>query len=91
MTPKQGIETYLTYLARALPGGVACDVCHIVNTYGHVSLQWKDLGENKYSFRQTVECDKCGHRHTYVWEQQVRPDFGITMPKSFDRQEGKNA
>jgi ribosomal protein S14 len=84
----QGLINYLTHLAGALPGGVDCAECHLINTYAHVSLKWKDLGENKYSFRQTVECEKCGHTHVYQWEQNVRPDFRVTMSDNVQTETG---
>lgn len=91
MTQSEGLTNYLAHLARSLPGGVDCDYCHFVNTYVHVSLKWKDLGGDRYGFRQQVRCDKCGHNHVYEWQQKVRPDFGVTMYRTEQKEEENNA
>jgi len=91
MTNTRGLNNYLKHLVRSLPGGVECGYCHQVNTYEHVSLKWKDLGENSYSFRQIVRCDKCGHKQGYEWEQKVSPNFGVTMVNIESEKEQENA
>lgn len=87
----QGLENYLTHLVKGLPGGVECGYCHKVDTYVHVSLKWKDLGENVYSFRQVVRCDMCGYLQGYEWEQNVKPNFGVRINESTNLGSKENA
>lgn len=91
MTTTPGLQNYLNHLYSSLPGGVECGYCHQVDTYGHVSLQWNDLGGDNYSFRQVVRCDRCGYKHGYQWEQRVKPDFGVRIHSNVQVEGSNNA
>lgn len=78
------VKKYMIRITNALPGGVSCRSCHIVNTYYHVALKWKFLGDCKYEIRQLVACENCDHDHWYGWVQ----DFSVS-PTVTSRIEGK--
>jgi len=72
------VKQYMTRITQGLPGGVACRACHIVNTYYHVTLKWKFLGDNKYEIRQLVACENCDHDHWYGWVQDFSQKPSVT-------------
>jgi len=65
------LESYMAALISGIPGGAECGKCKQVNTYFHISTHWKHVGGDIYGFQQVVQCEKCGFKFGYQWEQPI--------------------